>query len=465
MNPKYKYLIKNTGILTISNFSSKLLVFFLVPLYTGVLTPAEYGIYDLIVSTVSLLLPVLTLNIVDGVMRFSFDKNYSQSEVASVGFRYSFIGFILFTALIYINKTTQVFPQINGIEWLVIAYMFCQIFVHYFTQLAKGLEKVFAMGIAGIIGTLTAVTLNIYFLLYLKLGFHGFFLAGIISSLSQILYYSFKLKVWDFINLFCINKTLSKSMLIYSTPLIFTVLGWWVNSTADKYIVTLFCGIASNGLLAISYKIPTIINTVQSIFMQAWQISAIKEYENGDDFFKLMFDYYNLLMCITCSILIMLTRPLASFLFAKDFYQAWQYVPLLLVCSVLSGAAGFIGPILSAQKDSKTMAKSAVYGSITNVLLNFLLTYYYGIQGAVIATVISSYVMYIIRKKAIGNKIESAIYASSIVCWLLLIIQSFIEIYINNYLYQFLIFTSILVLLRQPMQKAISKICNRITTK
>lgn len=465
MNPKYKYLIKNTGILTISNFSSKLLVFFLVPLYTGVLTPAEYGIYDLIVSTVSLLLPVLTLNIVDGVMRFSFDKNYSQSEVASVGFRYSFIGFILFTALIYINKTTQVFPQINGIEWLVIAYMFCQIFVHYFTQLAKGLEKVFDMGIAGIISTLTAVTLNIYFLLYLKLGFHGFFLAGIISSLSQILYYSFKLKAWNLINLFGINKTLAKSMLLYSAPLIFTCLGWWVNSAADKYIVTLFCGIASNGLLAISYKIPTIINTVQSIFMQAWQISAIKEYENGDDFFKLMFDYYNLLMCITSSILIMLTRPLASFLFAKDFYQAWQYVPLLLVCSVLNGAAGFIGPILSAQKDSKTMAKSAVYGSITNVILNFLLTYYYGIQGAVIATVISSYVMYIIRKKAIGNKIESAIYASSIVCWLLLIIQSFIEIYINNYLYQFLIFTSILVLLRQPMQKAISKIYNRITIK
>lgn len=171
-------------------------------------------------------------------------------------------------------------------------------------------------------------------------------------------------------------------------------------------------------------------------------------------------------MHITCSILIMQT-PSNSLLVCKrfHFYTAWQYVPLLLVCSVLNGAAGFIGPILSAQKDSKTMAKSAIYGSFTNVLMNFLLTYYYGIQGAVIATVISSYVMYIIRKKAIGNKIESAIYASSIVCWLLLIIQSFIEIYINNYLYQFLIFTSILVLLRQPMQKALSKIYNRITTK
>lgn len=74
MNSKYKYLIKNTGILAISNFSSKLLVFFLVPIYTSVLSTAEYGTYDLAMSTVLLLYPVLTVNIVDGVMRFSMEK-------------------------------------------------------------------------------------------------------------------------------------------------------------------------------------------------------------------------------------------------------------------------------------------------------------------------------------------------------------------------------------------------------
>lgn len=91
MDSKYKYLLKNSSILAISNFSSKLLVFFLVPLYTGVLSTAEYGIYDLIVSTVSLLLPILTLNIIDGVMRFSLDNTESKSDVASVGFQFSLL--------------------------------------------------------------------------------------------------------------------------------------------------------------------------------------------------------------------------------------------------------------------------------------------------------------------------------------------------------------------------------------
>ena len=77
MNTKAKYLIKNTGILTISNFSSKILVFLLVPLYTSVLSTAEYGTYDLAISTVTLLYPILTVNIVDAVMRFAMDKKYN----------------------------------------------------------------------------------------------------------------------------------------------------------------------------------------------------------------------------------------------------------------------------------------------------------------------------------------------------------------------------------------------------
>ena len=51
MNTDYKYLFKNIGLLTISNFTSKILTFLLVPLYTNVLTTEEYGTYDFYVVT------------------------------------------------------------------------------------------------------------------------------------------------------------------------------------------------------------------------------------------------------------------------------------------------------------------------------------------------------------------------------------------------------------------------------
>lgn len=73
-------LIKNMGILTLSNFATKFLVFLLVPLYTSVLSTKEYGSYDLAVSTVTLLYPILSLNIVDAVMRFTMDKTYDKKR-------------------------------------------------------------------------------------------------------------------------------------------------------------------------------------------------------------------------------------------------------------------------------------------------------------------------------------------------------------------------------------------------
>ena len=114
-------------------------------------------------------------------------------------------------------------------------------------------------------------------------------------------------------------------MLAYCVPLIVTMLGWWINSAADKYVVVFLCGMAANGILSVAYKIPSIINILQSIFMQAWQISAIKEYGETDtaQFYGSTFNVINTLMCAACAWLILLSKPLASFLYAKDFYQAF----------------------------------------------------------------------------------------------------------------------------------------------
>ena len=70
---RYQYLIKNIGVLTLSNFATKLLSFFLVPLYTNVLTTTEYGTYDLFHTTISMLVPILTLNIQESVLRFALE--------------------------------------------------------------------------------------------------------------------------------------------------------------------------------------------------------------------------------------------------------------------------------------------------------------------------------------------------------------------------------------------------------
>lgn len=452
---KQKYLLKNLGLLTISNFSSKILVFLLVPLYTSILTTTEYGTYDLAISTVSLLYPILTLNIVDGVMRFSMDKNYSKENIAIIAFKFLSISTILYGLITIIIKHLGLF---EGLEIFIFLYYLSYSTYQFFVQFSKGLEKVSDMAIAGVISTLSLIIFNLLFLFKFKLGLNGFFLANILSQLIPSLYFIFRLKFWNYIKDFNIDKSLEKEMLKYSIPLIATTLGWWANNTLDKYAVTWLCGVAANGILSVSYKIPTILNTLQGIFTSAWQISAIKEYgeEETSKFYGKTFSLVNFLMCAACSLLIILTRPLAHMLYANDFYVAWEYVPFLLISSVINCASGLLGPILSAKKDTKAMMWSAIIGVIFNAIFNIVLIYLIGIQGATIATMGSSLIIYLIRRYG-ANK-DIVIYDNYWVMWILLIIEASAEICLGNYIIELVIIGIVLIINKNLIIEAIDKI-------
>ena len=71
-------------------------------------------------------------------------------------------------------------------------------------------------------------------------------------------------------------------MIAYSAPLVLNAIGWWVNSASDRYVVTWLCGLAVNGIYSVGYKIPSIINVFQTIFNQAWFLSAVKEFDPQD---------------------------------------------------------------------------------------------------------------------------------------------------------------------------------------
>lgn len=431
MESRSKYLIKNTGILTISNFASKILSFLLVPLYTSILSTTDVGIYDIIASTVTLLYPILTMNIVDGVMRFSMDGNRSKDEIIGVAIRHIGISWAVGAAILCLLHSTGLVPQIVGYEMLAFLLFFFYVSHQLLVQFSKGLERVADMGIAGVIGTVAMLGGNVLFLLCFRIGLRGFFIANVLAEALPSVYLFLRIRFWKYIRSEAINKKLRREMLIYCVPLIATVLGWWVNSTSDRYVVTVMCGVAANGLLSVAYKIPSIISTLQGIFIQAWQISAIKEYGRNDtrDFYGRAFIVINTLMCAACAWLIILTKPLAYILYQKDFFNAWKYVPFLIISCVLNSASGFMGPILSAKKASKPMAMSAVYGAGANLVMNILFVYAIGIQGATIATVISSFIIYAFRKRAVGDDIKIERYGFVLITWLLLCVQAVLEIY------------------------------------
>lgn len=465
MNYRSKYLLKNVGILTISSFASKILVFLLVPLYTTYLSTDEVGIYDLVVSTITLLYPILTANIVDAVMRFTMDKAKSKEEIISIAIRFVYLSWIIGGLIFICLRAFGLVPQLKGFEILIFLYFSFYVVYQLLLQFAKGIERVSDMGIAGVISTAVMLGGNILFLCVFHLKLTGFFLANVLALFFPVVYLFFRLRFWGYLkHRKIVNKSLQKEMLLYCTPLIATTLGWWINSTSNKYIVAFMVSIGASGLLSVAYKIPQIVNTLQGIFIQAWQISAIKEYGGNDTslFYGRAFCFINFLMCVSCSGLIILAKPIGHVLYQKDFFAAWLYVPFLLISCVINSASCFLGPILAAKMDSKSMAMSAIYGASANVVMSIILVYLVGIQGATIASILSSFIIYEIRKQAVGSEIKIETHFTVLLTWFLLCVQAIFEIY-TPWVWIGLVILSIIFVLNRHEINQILKILPRST--
>ena len=98
MNQK-KELIKNTIIISIGKFSTQLVSFLLLPLYTSLLTTAEYGQYDFLNTISIFLIPCVTLLMEEGMFRFLIDakETKSKGEVFSTTFLFSIVSFTIWS--------------------------------------------------------------------------------------------------------------------------------------------------------------------------------------------------------------------------------------------------------------------------------------------------------------------------------------------------------------------------------
>ena len=96
---KYKRLFSNTLIFAVGTFGSKLLVFFLMPLYTHVLTDAEYGTSDLLQQSANLLVPLVSVGMASALIRFGLDKSYDKTSVFSTALMTAGCGFAIFLLL------------------------------------------------------------------------------------------------------------------------------------------------------------------------------------------------------------------------------------------------------------------------------------------------------------------------------------------------------------------------------
>lgn len=397
-----KKLVKNTAILAIGQLSSKIFTFLLLPVYTSLLTPDDYGTIDALQTVISLALYFVTLQIENAVFRFVIENRTKEDD------QISYVTSASVVLLVMAGASTLIIIAINSLYaipyvTLVTTALWAQSLYLFVSNLARGLGRNADYSIASFIVTVSSLVINIILIVGFKSGAVSILVALAFSNLIGFVYFVYRLHVWKFIRVGAVNSKKIQEMLQYSLPLIPNAISWWIANTSDRLIIIYFLGTAFNGIYAAANKIPTIYTTIFTVFNTAWTESvslAINDSDRDEYINSMMNNGFKLFSFVNMGIIVCVSLSF-RWLIGKQYEEAYNHIFILLVAIFINSMCSLLGGVLSGLKDTKVIGWTTVVGAIANALINFALIQSIGLYAASISTLVSYLIIYIFRLKAV----------------------------------------------------------------
>jgi O-antigen/teichoic acid export membrane protein len=445
LNNQYETLLKNTKILGIGNISIKFTQYLIVLLCTYKLTTSEYGIADTIIQISTMLVPIFSADISEALFRFSMDDGISSKSLFSNAIFVNFIGIIL---LICFTPVWMLIPKLGDRAYfitLLIIPQTVQLSVKEYVR-GKGLTKLYTIG--GICNSIIQIIGCLLFIYLMDLGIVGYFLSICCAYIVEIVVDVTKAKLFLIFSIHATESVKIRELLHYSIPLVPNQIMWWIVAASDRYFILWIIDAAATGLYAIAAKFPALITIITGFFFQAWQISAVSSKNENDKeiFYSKIFEMLWVIVAVITTLIIVMIKPLVYLLVSREYNNAWVYAPFLLVSAAFNSLQSFFGVNYTITKNSVGALKSTSIAAISNLVLNYYLINYLGIQGATIATMISYIIVTIYRymdtRKIVKIKIINPY--KLIVTYIILIAEATV-LSINNDLYWITIIATIVI--------------------
>ncbi len=396
---KYKKLLTNTLLFALSSFGSKVLVYLMMPLYTNILSPEEYGIVTNIQDTSQLLLPLAAVGIANAIIRFGLEAGTDKKAVFTGGIAALGIGTGL---IILLYPLLAVDTALEGYRWLVYLYVIISCARNLCSQFVRARQLTRLYAFDGVLNTLMLVIFYVVYLVPCKMGVVGYILATITADALSGLFLFTVAGLHNYIDRRRFDKVLFKNMLKYSVPLIPASMCWWITNASAKKFVLYMMGSAEAGLYAFAYKIPNLLMLVSTLFTEAWQLSAVADAGEGKErsrFFSRVFSGYQGILTIAASGIILFAKVFVTILDGSDggYYDAWAYIPILVIATVYSCYANYLSSVYMVAKKSALNLYTTMAGAGLNLLLNWVMIPIWGVNGATVATLLSYLLVFGLR--------------------------------------------------------------------
>lgn len=393
---KNSALVKGTLIYAIGNLGTKFLNFLIVPLYTFFIDPAALGEYDLLITTVSLLSPLLTMRISEAAYRWMI-KGEEGSENCVTASYYLLVrnALIASVAIIIFNFFVPIWNCYYFVGILV-----CDRLLECTQKILRGYQNQKLFAISGLFHTAVFIGMNFVRIVFLGEGVEAIMQSSIISIvLTLLLIFICEPRLRKAIHRGR-YKELRREMLKYSAPLVPSSLAWWVMSASDRYVIRFVLGAVANGIYAVAYKFPTILQTMFTMFNNAWTDMALTQMNKGKDSEKYtakLFEKLYILSFEACFVLIPVTKLFTANFLGVKYREASIYIGILYVATVFQGLSSFCSIGYLQGRKTKGAALTSLYGAIVNLAIDIAAIQFIGLHAAAVSTFAGFFVMWLVR--------------------------------------------------------------------
>ena len=422
MFDKIKQLTKDTAIYGVSTIVGRFLTFLLVPFYTNIFPPDDYGVVANLYIFIAILNIVYIFGMDAAYLKFASNKtaagdkdNFSTPYLA-VLFASLFLTLLIFLIKGSINSILEVPLKYSYLIYYTLLILFIDALcvIPFIKLRLERRAKKFAT--YKIINILTNVFFNIVLVLYFKWGIEAVFVSNLIASLLTLIIF-----LPDIIKNLrpVVNISLLRRLIKFGLPYLPAGLGSILIQGIDRPILTNLTDLSTAGIYNANHKLGIFMMLFVNMFQYAWQPFFLQQSEEADakKVFSKVLTYFTFAASFILVLISLFIDDIVKInffginLIGSAYWSGLVIVPVVLLGYLFNGLYVVFTAGIYIKEKSIYVPIVTGLGALVSVIVNLLLIPILGIMGAALAALASYIVMaaglYIVTQKFYKIEYES----------------------------------------------------------
>jgi len=389
-------LVKDSAVYAVGTIASRLVGFIMIPVYTRVLTPADYGIIETIVRLVDIIGLLLSLGLAEALLRHYYlaktddERNRLIGTVFNLNLLVVAAGVLVFWPLSpWLTRLAFGHDRYTHFVAVSLIGMMIGSLIELPLTLWRAEGKPWRFTAISLLKLFTHLSANIVLVVWLRWGVWGVVMSGLLNAVlwSVVLGVLVRLRYGS-----CFDKRWLVPVLRYGLPLVPTSLSQFVLHYSDRFFLVRYVNESELGLYSLAYRFGMLVSVFYGIVSLAWSPWAYRVGDNEEGGVLHLARATSLILVVFACLsafIALLSAPAIRLMSAPRFWKAADYVPVLALAYWFFMAQGPISTGAKLARRTDLLAAANGVAAAVCLLLSWWLIPLYGVWGAVVMTAIS----------------------------------------------------------------------------